>query len=477
MRKSIPTGLLAVQETLRDKLADKIIVFILIALSSLSQRALGQDKVVVGYYYFWDKSSFPYTMIEYNKLSCIAEAFVVPNADGSLSPESGANWQDYLYPDMIDAAHRNNVKVIVSVGGYGDGTGYGFPSIAASATARANLAGNLKNFCVQNNYDGVDIDWEYPGSADRANFVLLMKALRDSLSSSGRQLTLSMTSPGYIGSGYDFSNLAGLLDWVGVMTYDYYGSWTSISGFVSPLYDPAPGTTSDDEGSCNSSITQFLQSSTVPASKLFMGLAFYGYDFQASGLYKSRTGSAPAVSYATAVAYEKSGWTYHWDDVSKCPYLTDATNTHIITFDDTVSIADKCAYSRAKNLGGVIIWSLGMDNFGTSQPLLETTWQHLNNPTVIVRNRTELNRSFAFENYPNPFNPSTVISYQVRAVSQVTIRVYDALGRNIRTLVNETKEPGSYNVTFNGSGLAAGVYICVLSIDGQKFSRSMLYLK
>lgn len=460
------------------------LILSLIVLAILSPLSIAQNKIVVGYYYFWDKSAFPFTKIEYDKISCIAEAFVVPNADGSLSPESGATWQDYLYPEMINAAHQNNVKVVVSVGGYGDGTGYGFPSIAASAAARAAFAGNLKTFCRQNYYDGVDIDWEYPGSADRANFVLMMKALRDSLSSSGQQLSLSMTAPGYIGGGYDFSNLIGLLDWVGVMTYDYYGSWTSISGFVSPLYDPLPGTTSDDEGSASSSITQFLQGTTITASKLFMGFAFYGYDFQSPGLYKPRTGSAPSVSYASAVAYEKSGWTYHWDDVSKCPYLTDASNTHIITFDDTNSIADKCDYLRSKDLGGVIIWRLGFDNIVVDpvsgrglQPLLETTWQQLNAPTAIVYHGTASNHSFVLQNYPNPFNPSTTISYELSSNSHVVLKVFDVLGREMKTLVDRDEAAGNHGVMFDASRFASGVYFYVLSTNGKLFSKCMLYLK
>ena len=115
-------------------------VFLFITIASCSMSLFAQNKTVVGYYYDWYESTFPYTMIEYDKLSCIAEAFMVPNKDGSLSPESGATLGMFLYSDMINAAHQHNVKVVVSVGGYGNGTGYGFPSIAASATARANFA-------------------------------------------------------------------------------------------------------------------------------------------------------------------------------------------------------------------------------------------------------------------------------------------------------------------------------------------------
>ncbi len=435
--------------------------------------SFGQTRSVVGYYYFWDKTNFPYSKIEYDNLNCIAHAFIVPNADGSISPESGATWQQYLYPEMVNAAHQNNVKVVVSVGGWGNSAG--FSPMSASAAARANFAGQMKNFCLQNDYDGVDIDWEYPASGDRANFVAMLRTLRDSLSSSGRTLTLSIAAPGYIASGYDYANLISSLDWVGVMTYDYYGSWTANSGFVSPLYsDP-----SNNQGSVNSSMTQFIQSGAVPLPKLFMGLAFYGYNFQSSGLYQPRTGSAPSVTYSAAVDSENSGWTYHWDDVSKCPYLTNSSNTHVIAFDDTVSIADKCNYLLSKNLGGLIIWRLGLDNLGSSQPLLETTWKSLNTPTGIVYHHAaqEPVRGFGLQNYPNPFNPTTVVSYKLSALSHVTLKVYDMLGREVETLVNEVQKTGSYEVVFDASKLASGAYLSVLSVDGRMSNRKMLYLK
>lgn len=63
------------------------------------------------------------------------------------------------------------------------------------------------------------------------------------------------------------------------------------------------------------------------------------------------------------------------------------------------------------------------------------------------------------QNYPNPFNPTTNITYQVPQQSKVTLRVYNVLGQLVATLVNDIKAKGRYTVTFNGSGLASGVYI------------------
>jgi len=72
----------------------------------------------------------------------------------------------------------------------------------------------------------------------------------------------------------------------------------------------------------------------------------------------------------------------------------------------------------------------------------------------------ENNFSFSlFQNYPNPFNPSTEINYQIPSKGFVTLKVYDMLGNEVSTLVNEWKEPGSYNTRFTISGkqLASGM--------------------
>lgn len=85
-------------------------------------------------------------------------------------------------------------------------------------------------------------------------------------------------------------------------------------------------------------------------------------------------------------------------------------------------------------------------------------------------------------NYPNPFNPSTTISYQVPAAARVTLRVYDILGRELRSLVNNFQEAGEYRVDWDGRDadlqpVATGVYFYRLSVGEQSESRKMLLLK
>jgi hypothetical protein len=85
---------------------------------------------------------------------------------------------------------------------------------------------------------------------------------------------------------------------------------------------------------------------------------------------------------------------------------------------------------------------------------------------------------FALEqNYPNPFNPSTSIKYALKSRQFVQIKIYDVLGNEVTTLVNEEKQPGVYEVEFNASELSSGTYIYKLTAGNFSAIRKMLLLK
>ncbi|MFH1194240.1 MAG: T9SS type A sorting domain-containing protein [bacterium] len=102
---------------------------------------------------------------------------------------------------------------------------------------------------------------------------------------------------------------------------------------------------------------------------------------------------------------------------------------------------------------------------------------------VIVETRRgeSLPAEFAlYQNYPNPFNPSTTIKYSIPAVEtpyMASLRVYDILGNEVATLVNETKEPGVYEVEFDGSNLASGIYFYQLNAGSFTATKKLILLK
>ncbi|MFA7421964.1 MAG: T9SS type A sorting domain-containing protein, partial [Melioribacteraceae bacterium] len=86
----------------------------------------------------------------------------------------------------------------------------------------------------------------------------------------------------------------------------------------------------------------------------------------------------------------------------------------------------------------------------------------------------EVPTDYSISNYPNPFNPTTTINYELPKDGMVTIKVYDIIGKEVATLVNEQKSAGYYKVDFNASKLTSGVYIATIQASG--FSKSIKLL-
>ncbi|MCW9066590.1 MAG: T9SS type A sorting domain-containing protein, partial [Ignavibacteriaceae bacterium] len=126
------------------------------------------------------------------------------------------------------------------------------------------------------------------------------------------------------------------------------------------------------------------------------------------------------------------------------------------------------------NIKGVIIHPDGLLLCGTENggifiaDLIPTNVDNINNSLV----------NFSLQqNYPNPFNPGTIITWQLAVSSDVTIKVYDVLGNEVATLVNEEKPAGKYEVKFNGSGLSSGLYFYQLKAGSFIQTKKMLLLK
>jgi len=96
---------------------------------------------------------------------------------------------------------------------------------------------------------------------------------------------------------------------------------------------------------------------------------------------------------------------------------------------------------------------------------------------VEDKSNTISNEFILKSNYPNPFNPETVISYQLPVMSKVVLKVYDVLGREVATLVNKEQSVGSYEVRFDASNLTSGIYFYQLQSGGFVESRKMVLLR
>jgi hypothetical protein len=102
----------------------------------------------------------------------------------------------------------------------------------------------------------------------------------------------------------------------------------------------------------------------------------------------------------------------------------------------------------------------------------------LTNTTDVGKEKSILPNNFELlQNYPNPFNPTTMISYQLSAKGNTTLKIYDEIGREVATLVNEVKEAGYYSATFDASKLSSGIYLAKLQSGDKVLLKKMILMK
>jgi GH18 family chitinase len=266
------------------------------------------------------------------------------------------------------------------------------------------------------------------------------------------------------------------VDWLSIMTYGYHGTFSAHSGPIAPLYQSPL----DNDGAVSFSVGYMYYTRKIPQNKLLLGIPFFGLRFTTPGLYKPFSGSVPDFSYADAMDTLQAGsWNYIWDTVSSVPYMQNFSNTALITFDDTMSVRIKTDYSFSKNLGGIMVWALDQDIINGKEPLLESIANSIKNHSTSITNEP-LNSPASFNlynNYPNPFNPSTIIKFSMSENTRVNLIIYDVMGRKIETLLNNSLSAGIHSVSFDGSKLSSGIYFYVLSSGTKNISKKMILLK
>jgi len=101
----------------------------------------------------------------------------------------------------------------------------------------------------------------------------------------------------------------------------------------------------------------------------------------------------------------------------------------------------------------------------------------VNDAVSIAENQEDPVQTKLAQNYPNPFNPTTMIDYTLANSGQVTLSVYDMIGRRVATLVNEQVTAGAHQVQFDASSLSSGVYIYRLQTPYETLTRQMILIK
>ena len=337
-----------------------------------AESAAPRDYRIIGY--VADGPTLP--PISANKLDVINFAFaqVNPQHEVFLPKETAAK----SLAGLVALREVNpSLKIVLSIGGWGAGN---FSEAAASEQARAKFADTAVELVRRHDLDGLDIDWEYPAHPgpgishspdDKHNFTLMLQAVRAKLDdlakvNSGRTYLLTIAAAdGEAARGLEIAKIAAILDWINLMTYDFYGSLTPTTGHHAGLFRarvaPAHSRTTEQ------AVDEFLKGG-APADKIQIGAAFYGRTFGdvaagREGLQQPFGSDGGFVSWQDiATKYlDKNGFQRHWDEQAQAAWLWNPVTRRMISYDDPQALRAKAKFVRDRGLGGIMYWEQRQD--------------------------------------------------------------------------------------------------------------------
>ena len=330
------------------------------------------SKVFVGYLFG------PPRNLNFKLYTHLCHAFLVADGDGRIRES-----RNVPNRELTADAHKAGVKVLVSLGGWG--WDKQFASIVSKPEAEDRYFSAVMEVVDTADYDGFDLDWEYPDTKDEVvGFERLTRRFRKALDAlgtkKGRPMFVTMAASSNPGTlkwlGKDF--LLENMDWINVMTYDMAGNWTSYAGHHSPLHASSkpPGR---NRPSTEATMMHLLEERQIPANRLAVGIPLYGRAFGVAEPYaltKGVTkGRMPQGNYSNLHKLQhEQGWTRQWDDETKSPWLLAPDHHTVIGYDDPESVAIKTEWAMKKGFRGVFFWQVAADRLpdGTN-PLQEAS--------------------------------------------------------------------------------------------------------
>ncbi len=278
-------------------------------------------------------------------------AFALINGDGTLSVYSTKHLEELANLRTFNP----NLKVIMAIGGWGAD---GFSDAALTPQSRFTFAREVQKWVREYDLDGIDLDWEYPGSSmagiksrpqDRENFTLLIEALRMVLGSSAWISVAGIADANYVRS-VEIDKIAEYIDYFNVMTYDFTAGSNGSDGdrHQSNLY---PSALSLNNISVDTYVNNLINAG-MPSEKILVGLPFYG-----------RRGMSTTMSFDNIRNNYISNEDYivRWDREAQVPYITDANGNFVLSFDNEQSIYYKGQYVLENCLGGLFSWQSNFD--------------------------------------------------------------------------------------------------------------------
>ncbi|WRT70162.1 uncharacterized protein IL334_007156 [Kwoniella shivajii] len=388
--------------------------------SSSNLETLGST-LMNAYYPDWSGYYLSPESVDWSKFDVIDFAFALPTADYGLefTQDDSAD----LLKRLVSTGHAAGKRVKLSIGGW-TGSQY-FSTICGSSSNRKTFVKNILAAYNLYNLDGIDIDWEYPGttgadgnaisSNDSANFLLFLQDLRAALPSGALISTATQVWP-FAGSDgrpmSDVSEFAKVIDWILIMNYDVWGSSTT-PGANAPLSDGC-GNSTQPLANAYAAVSSWTGAG-MPANQITLGVPAYGYLQKSSAsqlkdrrralhtpphklslnstLHSSRAShvtvyndyggssdgqvmfesliSQGALTLSDGEYIGSGGFERYWDSCSSTPWIKSSSSGQIITYDDTQSMNLKGQFAAHVGLRGCNVFSIDGDWTGSSYPLTD----------------------------------------------------------------------------------------------------------
>jgi chitinase len=409
------------------------LVLLAVAGPSHSGNTRARAGELVGYFIEWGIYGRNYKVKDVetsgsaDRLSVINYAFgnVAPDEAGNVACKLGDEWADYQKPWTADESvtgeevtwprpilgnfhqlqalkqRHPQLKVLISLGGW-TWSKY-FSDAALTKESRERFVSSCIDLFIKGNipspgwggmggpgaaaglFDGIDLDWEWPGSEgnagniiraqDKQNYTKLLAEFRKQLHAYGKQtgrdylLTAFLpASAAKIDLGFEVPDVFGFLNYATVQGYDFHGAWESTTNHQSNLYtasaDPSSTRYSDD------AVVHEYLSRGAPPKEIVVGVPFYSRGWTGvapanHGLYQTASGAAPGTWEAGVDDYKivkqrlSSGFTRYEDPAAGAAWLFDGTT--FWTFDDPPVMTAKARYVARNHLGGIMFWELSGD--------------------------------------------------------------------------------------------------------------------
>lgn len=298
------------------------------------------------------------------------------------------DFENFQAFESVKAANPH-LKLMISVGGWSWSNH--FSNMAKTEETRRAFANSAVDFLREYNFDGLDIDWEYPveggeddnsrGPEDTENFTLLMKTVREALDAAGSEdgkyylLTIASGQGDNFVKNADLANSVTYLDFINIMTYDYSGSWETLGHHNAPLFFDQNHPRAASSAPRNHVLGGLLGhlNGGVPTHKLIAGVPYYGKgwdDCPPTGQYQTCKGGSALKTWEAGVFdfsdlennyIDKNGYKRYWNESAKVPYLYNEQNKVFITYNDKDTMKYTASIVKSLDIAGVMSWDISGD--------------------------------------------------------------------------------------------------------------------